>query len=149
MVGVLGYTTGVEVNDTSFRSSFPYVQQPWSGTGKCSGKVINYTQPVVLGPSVGLGLATPNAFAQAYPNPFAASTTFKYRVANTTELTIEIYSITGKLVHKMPAKMHNAGEYTYSWDAGTAPAGVYVAKLVAGQDYNAQVLQSIKLVKTR
>ena len=35
--GVLNFTTGVERNDTTFRSSFPYVQTPWIGTGSASG----------------------------------------------------------------------------------------------------------------
>ncbi len=29
--GVLGYTTGVEANDTTFRAAFPYMQTPWQG----------------------------------------------------------------------------------------------------------------------
>ncbi|MCB0664184.1 MAG: DUF4331 domain-containing protein [Saprospiraceae bacterium] len=32
LVGVLSYTTGVESNDKPFKSSFPYVATPWSGT---------------------------------------------------------------------------------------------------------------------
>lgn len=42
LLDVLTYSTGVEANDTAFRTSFPYVQSPWSGTGKCSGIVIDY-----------------------------------------------------------------------------------------------------------
>ncbi|MFZ1610038.1 MAG: DUF4331 family protein [Chitinophagales bacterium] len=42
LLNVLGYTTGVESNDTSFKAEFPYVQTPWSGTGKCSGVVVDY-----------------------------------------------------------------------------------------------------------
>jgi hypothetical protein len=35
---VLGYTTGVEKNDTTFKSAFPYVQAPWSGYANHSGQ---------------------------------------------------------------------------------------------------------------
>jgi hypothetical protein len=31
LVNVLGYTTGIEANDTTFKASFPYVQAPWDG----------------------------------------------------------------------------------------------------------------------
>ncbi len=31
LLNVLNYTTGVEKNDTTFRSDFPYVQLPWDG----------------------------------------------------------------------------------------------------------------------
>jgi hypothetical protein len=32
LLNVLQYSTGVEQNDTTFKSAFPYVQQPWRGT---------------------------------------------------------------------------------------------------------------------
>ncbi|MES2512958.1 MAG: DUF4331 domain-containing protein [Bacteroidota bacterium] len=35
---VLGYTTGVEHNDTTFKAAFPYVQAPWSGYANHSGQ---------------------------------------------------------------------------------------------------------------
>jgi len=41
LLDVLTYTTGVEANDTTFKASFPYVQTPWSGTGKCSGEIVD------------------------------------------------------------------------------------------------------------
>jgi hypothetical protein len=34
---VLGFTTGVEANDTTLRTEFPFVQTPWVGTGSASG----------------------------------------------------------------------------------------------------------------
>ncbi len=38
LLGVLGYTTGVEKNDTLFKASFPYVQAPWSGYANHTGQ---------------------------------------------------------------------------------------------------------------
>jgi len=38
LLGVLGYTTGVEANDTTFKAGFPYVQTPWSGYANHSGQ---------------------------------------------------------------------------------------------------------------
>ncbi len=32
LLNVLQYSTGVERNDTTFKTSFPYVQTPWRGT---------------------------------------------------------------------------------------------------------------------
>jgi len=39
LLDVLTFTTGVEANDVAFRSTFPYVAQPFSGTGGCSGEI--------------------------------------------------------------------------------------------------------------
>jgi len=38
MLNVISYTTGVEKNDTTFKASFPYVQDPWSGFANHSGQ---------------------------------------------------------------------------------------------------------------
>ncbi len=38
LVNVLSYTTGIEMNDTTFNSSFPYVQTPWEGYANQSKK---------------------------------------------------------------------------------------------------------------
>ncbi|GAA4364425.1 hypothetical protein GCM10023185_33960 [Hymenobacter saemangeumensis] len=37
LLAELTFTTGVERNDTTFRTSFPYVQTPWRGTGPAGG----------------------------------------------------------------------------------------------------------------
>jgi hypothetical protein len=38
LTNVLGYKTGVQANDTTFRAIFPYVQTPWSGYANHSGQ---------------------------------------------------------------------------------------------------------------
>jgi hypothetical protein len=149
LLDVLTYSTGVDDNDTTFRTTFPYVQTPWSGTGKCSGKVISYTQPPILNPSVGLGLAAPTVFATASPNPFAETTTFSYRLNSATQVSIEIYTLGGQRVYKMEPKSQGAGEHRHTWNSGDAPSGVYLAKVIVGSGAEAHVTQSFKLVKTR
>ena len=37
LLGQVTFTSGVEVNDTTFRAAFPFVQTPWRGTGSASG----------------------------------------------------------------------------------------------------------------
>ncbi len=38
LLGTLGYSAGVETNDTSFKAAFPYCQTPWSGYANQSGQ---------------------------------------------------------------------------------------------------------------
>ena len=51
LLSVLGYSTGVEMNDTTFRTTFPFMQLPWSGKSAASGPIVPYTQPTVLEPT--------------------------------------------------------------------------------------------------
>jgi hypothetical protein len=147
LLDVLGYTTGVEENDTTFQSGFPYVQMPWSGrSNKCSGKQISYTQPAILSGTTGiLGMNAPEVFVQNFPNPFSESTKLRYRVRSSSHVTIRIYDLNGRLVKTLVDETQNPGEYTLQWNAESMPAGVYTAQVRLGN--NSPVVQSIKLIK--
>ena len=41
LLDVLTYSTGVDKNDTTIRTQFPYVQTPWAGTAACCGVASN------------------------------------------------------------------------------------------------------------
>lgn len=145
LVGVLGYTTQIEENDTSFQTAFPYVQMPWSGTGKCSGMEISYTQPPILSNSVGIGVAAPEVFVSAYPNPMQDFTVFSFRTKSTADISIEVYDLHGRMIERVTNGVRPQGEHEVRWETGELPAGVYLAQVsMDGQPAS----QSFKLVKT-
>lgn len=145
LLGVIGYTTGVEANDTAFRSGFPYVQMPWSGTGKCSGMEISYTQPTLLGPSVSIGLAAPEVFMTAYPNPMQDFTIFKFRTQAVSDITIEVYDLQGRKIETVTSGTRPQGEHQVRWEVNALPAGVYIAQI---RQNGAPASQSFKMIKT-
>jgi len=63
LLGVLTYTTGVEVNDKAFGSTFPYLAQPHSGTGPCSGELIE-EEEVIEAVSIGQFFVSSNTSGQ-------------------------------------------------------------------------------------
>ncbi|MEM7038464.1 MAG: T9SS type A sorting domain-containing protein, partial [Bacteroidota bacterium] len=148
LLGVLGYTTGVETNDTTFQGTFPYVQMPWRGTGKCGGLEYNYTQPSVLGPSVGIGLSAPEIFVSAGPNPFADLTAIRYRLRSPMQIDISIYDLEGRRITTLVSDEQVPGEYTLPWEAADYPAGVYIARVSQIDVSGNMQTQSIKLVKS-
>ena len=79
LLSVLTFDTKINQNDKAFRTTFPYVALPWSGTSYCSGEKRDYTQPEILPPTTtGItGLSSPEVFAQNQPNPFLKSTMIK------------------------------------------------------------------------
>jgi len=59
--GQLAFTTGVETNDTTFRTSFPFVQTPWRGTGSASGPTNTITYPdLTVSTAMGVNAGTYN-----------------------------------------------------------------------------------------
>ena len=125
---VLGYSTGIQNNDTTFKANFPYVQTPWNGYGKCGG-------PTAINNTVGLqeygvGLSAPKiSLMQNYPNPFRGQTTFKYHVTETSPVSISIYDLSGKKVGSAINETKQAGTYEVSFNAENLASGIYIATL--------------------
>ena len=67
-----------------------------------------------------------------YPNPFNASTKISYELAQTGEITIDIYDILGRKVETLINRTQPAGKYSLVWNALGLPSGVYFYKLQAG-----------------
>jgi hypothetical protein len=61
LLGVLTYTTGVESNDRAFTGSFPYLAQPNSGTGACSGEIILPQDDLIADPSTKVFVSSNNS----------------------------------------------------------------------------------------
>lgn len=149
LLGVLGYSTGVEENDTLFQSTFPYMQMPWSGTGKCSGMEYSYTQPTILGPSpmdVSVVELQSGFRFDGYPNPFESQTTIAFELQEADNLTIEVYNLSGKLVAVPVNGQYGPGSYTVMVNLEQEATGTYIAKAVGA---NGQIFQTLKLIKTK
>jgi hypothetical protein len=141
---VLGYTTGVERNDTTFKTGFPYVQTPWPGTCNCAGKPTGYMQPPVLAPSsANLGIATPELSMTAAPNPFATTTTIRYRVASSSRVVLQVYNAGGTLIRTLVNQNQEAGTYSVLLNTAELSNGVYIIKAVS----DGEVKQSLRIVK--
>jgi Domain of unknown function (DUF4331)/Secretion system C-terminal sorting domain len=140
LLGVLGYTTGIEANDTTFKAAFPYVQTPWSGFGRCGGNSVITTATKETNSD--LGLQAPIAvLIQNYPNPVSSSTTFKYHLASTAQINLSIYDLNGRFIDNVVNQNQAANDYEIGWQPKQLPTGVYLAALKA----NGQLIQTIKV----
>jgi hypothetical protein len=139
---VLGYSTGVNQNDTSFRTAFPYEQTPWPGTCNCAGIPTGYQQPAILAPSP-MRLGAPEVFIMSAPNPFTNSTTLRYRVDSRSQVNIELYDAAGNRLRVLVNATQDPGSYNITLNSGTLPSGVYFVKSVS----NGEVKQSLRIVK--
>ncbi|MBI2721169.1 MAG: DUF4331 family protein [Bacteroidetes bacterium] len=140
LLATLGYSTGIEKNDTTFKANFPYCQTPWSGYGKCGGPTaINNT---VGFSEFGVGYSAPAlAMVQNYPNPFKGHTTFKYHVATTAPVSISVYDLSGKRVAVVMNETKQPGTYEVTYNAENLAQGIYIATLSSGST----VIQSVKI----
>lgn len=138
LTNVLSYTTGVEANDTSFRTSFPYVQLPWSGYGLCTGGTVLTS----IGHDGGLNVSTPDLIMERYPNPSAGEVNFRYRVSKRMKVSLRIFDGTGRLISTpVNDDYKDPGTYDIRLNAQQYPSGVYYATI----SNNGQTVQSLRL----
>ena len=153
LLNVLTYNTGVNANDTSFKTSFPYVQTPWSGTNACCGLAFNdnsapltiqaMPQQVITAKSSALELSSPEVFVTATPNPVVDNNTIRYHLVKPSKITIAVFDASGKQVRVLENKQQAAGTYNLSWNTGNLGKGIYFVNTII----NGVAKQSIRLVK--
>lgn len=95
-----------------------------------------------LNPAVDPGLG-------ASPNPFRASTSIRFQLAEAGEVTARIYDATGREVSALSTANLEAGVHAISWDgrdtAGRAlPAGVYYAEIATATGTATQKLMRLR-----
>jgi len=144
LTNVLGFNAGVTHNDTTFKSCFPYLQDPWPG----------YTGAGYTGPTAGnyvpsgieqLPLNTPAIVMNAYPNPFSNQLSFRYKMDVPGKVTIQLMDINGRVINTLNEGAKVAGEYNEQLNTIALAAGNYLAVL----SVNDEKIQTIKVVKAK
>ncbi len=145
LVKVLTYETGINHNDTTFKTSFPYVQTPWAGTSICNCAAdMKSTTPMQPGRSnVDIAITAPEVFAFATPSPFVSTNTIKYHLDAASKINIEVYNEAGKMVKVIANKRVEAGTYTENWNGNGLLKGVYFIQI----SKNGIAKQNIRVVK--
>ncbi len=94
---------------------------------------VTVTPPQITGIEDNDG-SQPQQFAlhQNFPNPFNPTTTIAFSLQKSTEITLEVFSITGQKVATLVNGSKNAGEHKITFDASNLGSGVYFYKLSAG-----------------
>lgn len=82
--------------------------------------------------------------AQNYPNPFNPATDIRYRIAERSQVKMEIIDVLGKVNGTLVDEIREAGEYVVSWDASAFPSGIYVYRLTAGRFVQSRKLLLVK-----
>ena len=87
--------------------------------------------------TVNLAVSNQPQLLQNSPNPFNPSTTIKYYIPNTSDVTIKIYDILGREVNTLINQQATAGYHIVYWNGEDSKgedvaSGVYLYRLTAG-----------------
>ncbi len=79
-------------------------------------------------------LLSPNSYnlAQNYPNPFNPTTTIKYSIPESGNVSLKVFDILGNEVASLVNEEKTPGVYSVTFDASQLSSGVYFYKIQAG-----------------
>jgi hypothetical protein len=69
----------------------------------------------------------------AYPNPFNPTTNIRYQIANAGHVNLSVYDQIGRLVAVLENGVMSAGVHQVTFDANYLASGVYIYRLVTGE----------------
>ncbi|NBC03241.1 MAG: T9SS type A sorting domain-containing protein, partial [Bacteroidetes bacterium] len=69
---------------------------------------------------------------QNYPNPFNPTTNIKFEIAETSDVTLNVYNVMGQRVATLVNEVKAPGTYEIAWDAQEMASGIYYYRLRAG-----------------
>jgi ligand-binding sensor domain-containing protein len=70
---------------------------------------------------------------KTYPNPTTENTTLSFNLKENSNVSVYVYSITGRLVKTISEKNVAAGSQLLTIDSNDLPDGTYIVKLIAGK----------------
>jgi hypothetical protein len=84
------------------------------------------------------------ALEQNYPNPFNPSTTIRYQLEKTGEVRLSVFDVTGKEVSVLVNGSQNAGEHQVEFSGENLSSGVYLYRLVSGDQSYVKKMMLVK-----
>jgi hypothetical protein len=69
-----------------------------------------------------------------YPNPVSSTANIRYPIFDIRYSNLSIYDAYGRLIETLVDGVQQPGEYTVSWNAENLPSGIYIYRLVAGDE---------------
>jgi subtilisin family serine protease len=82
--------------------------------------------------------------SQNYPNPFNPTTKISFGVSVSSDVTMNVYDLSGKEVANLVNEKVQAGEYEITFDASNLPSGTYFVRLNAGEYTESKKITLIK-----
>lgn len=91
-----------------------------------------------------VGVPEKFALSQNYPNPFNPSTTINFDLPVSGNIDLRVYDMTGKEVAVIVSEFRTAGYHTVNFNAANLSSGVYVYRLVSGQNVETKKMSLLK-----
>jgi hypothetical protein len=127
----LTVTDGANQSDTS---PALYVNvEPDQGPGTCDafGPALRAENQRPVSVSTG-GVPDAYRLGESYPNPFNPSTEVRFGLPEAADVSLVVYDVLGREVHRLVDGPREAGQHRVTFDASGLPSGTYLVRMQAG-----------------
>ncbi len=108
---------------------YDLVEQRWTRLDEELAFCLEFNDSLVAIDDDPSGLPATFELSQNYPNPFNARTAIKYNLAQTSDVTIEVYNLLGRKIETLVNEKQAAGYHEVIWNAGNVSSGIYFYKI--------------------
>lgn len=93
--------------------------------------VFDFEAPIVTNTTLHTIYRTPEQIEppRIYPNPFNPVTRIRFDVLRRSNVTVQVYDITGRLVETLVSSEQPAGTHYVTWNAGNYASGIYLVRM--------------------
>ncbi|HLX12769.1 MAG TPA: T9SS type A sorting domain-containing protein, partial [Bacteroidota bacterium] len=112
--------------------------------GGGSLRIPNAQTPIAIESAGKTDFSNSYVLEQNYPNPFNPSTKLRFGIPATTQVSLKIYDVTGRMVATLVDDKRAAGNYEVEWNAQNVSSGIYFYKLTAGGTTVARKMAVVK-----
>lgn len=81
---------------------------------------------------------------QNYPNPFNPTTTITFTLSESSTVSIDVFSVDGRLVQNLTTSRYQTGNHTVQFDASSLSSGIYFYRLTAQDKFLTKKMLLIK-----
>lgn len=107
-----------------------------NGTGEFTGMLPTFGAENIAG-FTGIGedpalQGSSFTLSQNYPNPYTDVTAIDFTLDREEEVTLKVFNIYGTTIQTLVSGSLTAGRYSYKWNAGNLPPGIYFYAITVG-----------------
>lgn len=120
---------------TTNTSNYSFVDKDVTGKTYYRLKQIDFDGSFEFSNAIEVDVDMPSAYVlhQNYPNPFNPSTSIKYQIPVTMEVSLKVYDVMGNEVSELVNGVQDAGMHLVQFDASKLSSGVYFYTLKTGE----------------
>jgi hypothetical protein len=81
---------------------------------------------------------------QNFPNPFKNSTTFKYELVESSEVTFRFYNANNKIIFEKNEGLKSKGIHTFNFQEENIKSGIYFCEIISGNRRSTKTMVKIE-----